>query len=443
MQKHFAVSFVCVLLIVVTGTIQAQEGSVPVTLPINGYLAFTAEPQGFNVNQYDLFVLAAQTGDWNTLDISDQTLFSPVWNPDGSVLTYSEGFIAYTAVDPFTGTQTQQETFGERFGLFYPQAWSADGTQILYVGYDYRTELYTIDVLNIETFELTTLMSIELFTLLTTLVTLPEEFKDLEINDLEVSWNPVATNWLVFRVGASSPSLSRDITFLLNTVNGEAHLLDDLVTFELDSADAVWSADGKRLAVTTGNSQIAILYFDDINTNLTPTVAAIASTDEYVSAWLGAGDLFLASHLDAVTEDIIYSIAEIQNEVWFSTEVFRLPNETFSTLYETNWHLSAPEGERNQLTCIFDQTLTTQLQTGIRGRVTFTDGTGTRLRSEPNTYSTQLQIMPEGTSFNILAGPVCGSGYRWWQIELDDGTTGWAAEASTERYFLEAFTAVP
>jgi hypothetical protein len=45
--------------------------------------------------------------------------------------------------------------------------------------------------------------------------------------------------------------------------------------------------------------------------------------------------------------------------------------------------------------------------------------------------------MPEHTSFDVIGASWCVDGYRWWQIQLDDGTTGYAAEASADEYWLE------
>ena len=45
--------------------------------------------------------------------------------------------------------------------------------------------------------------------------------------------------------------------------------------------------------------------------------------------------------------------------------------------------------------------------------------------------------MPEGTAFTVMAAPVCGEGYRWWQVSLADGTTGWVVEGLSDEYWLE------
>jgi hypothetical protein len=31
----------------------------------------------------------------------------------------------------------------------------------------------------------------------------------------------------------------------------------------------------------------------------------------------------------------------------------------------------------------------------------------------------------------------CSQKYRWWQIQLDNGTIGWTVEGDTQAYFIE------
>jgi hypothetical protein len=76
-----------------------------------------------------------------------------------------------------------------------------------------------------------------------------------------------------------------------------------------------------------------------------------------------------------------------------------------------------------------------RLVIGMRGRVTYTDGTPTRLRQNPG--GEILYNMPEGTPFNVVGGPQCEDDYTWWRLQLDDGQVGWSAEGDDEDYFLE------
>lgn len=76
-----------------------------------------------------------------------------------------------------------------------------------------------------------------------------------------------------------------------------------------------------------------------------------------------------------------------------------------------------------------------QVSVGVRGRVTYIDGTFTRLRVSPGGEIDTL--MEEGTSFDIVGGPSCTADYTWWQIKLDNGVIGWVAESDGSRYFIE------
>lgn len=64
-----------------------------------------------------------------------------------------------------------------------------------------------------------------------------------------------------------------------------------------------------------------------------------------------------------------------------------------------------------------------------------TPGNGNRIRQEPLTSSAQLGRIPGGESFMVLAGPQCGEGYTWWQVDYD-GIVGWTADDGTWLEFI-------
>lgn len=74
---------------------------------------------------------------------------------------------------------------------------------------------------------------------------------------------------------------------------------------------------------------------------------------------------------------------------------------------------------------------------GSTARVTFTNGTPTRIRKQPTTSGKILGRIPEGTRFLIVGGHTCSDGYTWWNIELANGTRGWMAEGKDNSYYLE------
>jgi hypothetical protein len=78
-----------------------------------------------------------------------------------------------------------------------------------------------------------------------------------------------------------------------------------------------------------------------------------------------------------------------------------------------------------------------RLMPGITGRITFTDGTKTNVRSGPRLTEDRIAEMPEGATFTVMTGPTCADGYAWWALQFDDGTFGYVAEGTSDAYFLE------
>ncbi len=89
--------------------------------------------------------------------------------------------------------------------------------------------------------------------------------------------------------------------------------------------------------------------------------------------------------------------------------------------------------------------LQTRLKVGNTGRVTYTEGVLTRFRRDPFVVNSNIiQLLPDGTLFKIIDGPVCtivpdtGQAYLFWQVQLvDDPIKGWIAEADASSYFIE------
>lgn len=52
------------------------------------------------------------------------------------------------------------------------------------------------------------------------------------------------------------------------------------------------------------------------------------------------------------------------------------------------------------------------------------------MRTEPGLSSTIVTKLPPETPVTILDGPRDANGYRWWQIQTEDGTIGWSVDSS-------------
>lgn len=67
------------------------------------------------------------------------------------------------------------------------------------------------------------------------------------------------------------------------------------------------------------------------------------------------------------------------------------------------------------------------------GYVTF--NLGLSMRASASQTSGQLATLQFGEEFRVIAGPECEGGLNWWQVQLNDGSTGWLAEGNNY-YFL-------
>lgn len=85
-----------------------------------------------------------------------------------------------------------------------------------------------------------------------------------------------------------------------------------------------------------------------------------------------------------------------------------------------------------------------RVQVGDSARITFTDGTTTRLRSVPEAGDNIIDNLPEGTEFKIIEGPVCyprpgrSDAYVYWKVNVPSrNVTGWLAEGDANGYYIE------
>jgi len=74
------------------------------------------------------------------------------------------------------------------------------------------------------------------------------------------------------------------------------------------------------------------------------------------------------------------------------------------------------------------------------GRVTFTSGLPSRVRTGPGTNYDILTLVPEGRLFYVTGGPVCGDPFWWWSVQTSTGVNGWMAEGVVGEYYLEPFS---
>ena len=61
-----------------------------------------------------------------------------------------------------------------------------------------------------------------------------------------------------------------------------------------------------------------------------------------------------------------------------------------------------------------------------------------KLRKSPDRSATVIERIVTGTEVKVIGGPKCANNWSWWQVQLEDATTGWLAEGGdeTDPYFL-------
>jgi hypothetical protein len=82
--------------------------------------------------------------------------------------------------------------------------------------------------------------------------------------------------------------------------------------------------------------------------------------------------------------------------------------------------------------------LKSRISVGMDSRVTKTDGTPLRIRTQPNKETgTIITSLAEGLRMKIMEGPECNDGWVWWRVETENGINGWVAEGDQSIWFIE------
>jgi hypothetical protein len=340
-------------------------------------------------------------------------------------------------------------------GVFQPMSWSPVEDKIAGIVSSVNSTTVEVQILNIGDLSLSLIRRDVIGNSLS-------ENPQLEFLQTRlVAWNPIYEEWFAFQLDTfvegtednpERPSVS--VVIVQNHLTGETHILNDLIGDEIFrlTSDA-WSPDGHQLVLETKKLGTTAQIITVLDTNgqwqFQSGISAPDMNDgdyQQVVEWLGEGNLLLLTERDDSTVEQIYFIGQIIAGEMHLIEFFRIPITSFSDarrprIGQGDFYLTADEAERHTLSCLFDQAQPTRLSIGEPARVNFTTSTPLRLRAEPDLNLDPIQQMPEGTGFDVISGPACINAatdyYRFWQIQLSDGTVGWAAEAGMTDYFME------
>jgi hypothetical protein len=413
------------------------EPEIALTLPISGSLALIANDA--------LYLADTYTGQIAVLDTVESPLetIRPLIHPQTSAILYTRAGAISLLVPGLEEFPRQVLAPAEADTSRTVSSWSGDGKYVL-IGVEVPEQVQRLDVVDVASGTSSTLVSYEWGQPLD----IDPAYAFLQF--ISPSWHPIADDWVIYIVESwrmyDSETLPDEqyFYFLHNIATSErtefGSLVDDARPRNLSIAP-----DGESLLINFQSYiDIFSIEFDENWPIVRPTDTRIIIDrphHTFGAAWSELEGFMLFRERSEAANAVIFSLAQFNHGRLYTQEVLRIPAASFGTewwaLSTSNWRITADEQERGEISCLFDQTLSAQLEIGIRARVTFTDGTPSRLRGAPGLLGTEIAQMAEGTEFTVIGGPWCVDDYRWWQLELDDGMIGWSAEGDTETYFLE------
>jgi Tol biopolymer transport system component len=173
-----------------------------------------------------------------------------------------------------------------------------------------------------------------------------------------------------------------------------------------------WSPDGSQIIIPESDSDSVTSF---ILVTLDPV--EIQTIAEYTSAhgltWSPDGNWLVFGHHDRAANSRLLSVMRPDGSDFF-TLVDAGEDGRFSDI---QWRRALAES------------LEGNLQVGDFVQVYVLDD-GLSLRSSPSISGALLERMPAGTRLQIIGEPQAADGYRWWEVQTDEGQVGWSVEAA-------------
>ena len=223
-----------------------------------------------------------------------------------------------------------------------------------------------------------------------------------------------------------------------NQLSGETRLLNGSATAILD---ANWAADGNQVAFVTSippDFSIADTSYNVLDV-ASQTIYQLEGTTVgapggVLTVLEGAESPAIAYYQNSATSIFLWDAPPQNGDpvfVWVKPSDVTLgftsvSNSATTTSTSTAGADDCGDHENNGIAI------------GVVARTTIDDGNPLNMRNNVGTTGTQVsRIIPEGDSFLVIAGPRCADGYTWWNIRLNDGITGWVAQAGQDFFWIE------
>lgn len=117
-------------------------------------------------------------------------------------------------------------------------------------------------------------------------------------------------------------------------------------------------------------------------------------------------------------------------DIWAGSQ--DLGNYAASILYLTEYKPDAPPSFTIDTSC--PGLLATDLQVGDRALIAQDSA---KVYAVPETAATVIFRLPPGAGVSLVGGPFCDDEFRWWRVQLSDGSRGWIAEGDAATRWLE------
>jgi hypothetical protein len=374
-----------------------------------------------------------------TTDLPDVTFGSPLFDTSGDHVAYQVG----TNLISMQSIADKSLTYVPNNGRIhsYPVGWLNNDQQVLLLSFVSglnTPEQNELQIADVNTGQYSTVLQLTEGVAISTIF--PQLSQGVDSGNIvtthDAIHNPVYQEWVVLLMDNVMPGENySSIALLYNFVTHEAINLNTIIN-DVPSTVSQWSADGSFIAIN-GRSNHYILSFEPSITTI-PAIHKTAPTSRFTTGaqivdFLGVQDLLLLSRV--TDTQLIYDIGQVQDGNFLSREFITFERtESLKGLAHT-WHLSAAEAERHALSCMFDTALPARLSIGASA---VTNGPLSLLKT-PDAGALEITLLAQGTQVDIISGPACVNSDRYsrlWQIQLADGTVGWAAEASSNEYFL-------
>jgi len=419
--------FVLLLLLIITVPVLAQQEPQPstpmplpenpVVMPIPGLLAFSSMDGAALLDtatgKQRIFNAINGSPHWNPYTNNVLFLSNTIGSPDSNQGLLQLNGSTIQIVDLVTQQRNAVLTGQQDFA-----GWSADGQHFMRLvtssvldGNDVFQQTFTLERVNLQTQAVDHIVDFTQRMPMQQWFDIPSNTHNVVLDVVyRAQWNPVYSDWVFLQPIGYGKRMGSDEDIgiydagLFNLKTQQYISLSTLLPQTVISFTP-WSSDGRKIAMNTMTG-ITILDFkvNGQEVDLKVNADSIDSADQAVRQWMNVGDLLMTGvtpgwSLSGNRAYVAYFVAQVIDNQWYYREFLARPAQSSSSV---SFRFTGTPEEEAALSCIFwDEVYPPHLKAGARGRVTFTDGTPSRLRADHSAHAAVVTQMAEGTTFEV------------------------------------------